>query len=211
MAVHDNVAAVVDVMLRGQTVVPEVRWVDEEGKLHKSREGPPQSLVHPPISEESKPIRTSAHLTRVLPFGVSKDRVEQVVQGAGLPVQVVDNIGRTDILLTTKQFFRKKPKLVKAAEEAGKSIFVLRKNTLPQVEQFLLGISRENGWEDPVMRAIREAEAAAEQVLNGHDEISLNPQVARIRRLQHEIAQRHDLSSVSTGREPYRRVTISRR
>jgi hypothetical protein len=38
--------------------------------------------------------------------------------------------------------------------------------------------------------------------------VELSPQRAYIRRLQHEIAQRYNLSSRSLGREPERRVRI---
>ena len=149
-------------------------------------------------------------MTRVLPFGVSKGRVAQIVQTTRMPIQVVENLDRADIILTTKQFFRKMPKLLKSAEEAGRSIFVLRRNTLPQIREFLWAVSREKGWEDPVDRAVREAEEAAKQVHSGQETVALTPQVAYIRRLQHQIAQELSLTSVSVGRDPNRRVTISR-
>ena len=124
---------------------------------------------------------------------------------------MVENLDRADIILTTKQFFRKMPKLLKSAEEAGRSIFVLRRNTLPQIREFLWAVSREKGWENPVDRAVREAEEAAKQVHNGQEAVALTPQVAYIRRLQHQIAQELSLTSISAGRDPNRRVTISRR
>ena len=48
-------------------------------------------------------------------------------------------------------------------------------------------------------------------MLNGGDpSIELTPQNAYIRRLQHQMAQRYNLTSRSQGREPYRRVRIYR-
>ena len=38
LAVHDNVAQVVDQWLRGFSIAPEVRWLDEEGQVHRERE-----------------------------------------------------------------------------------------------------------------------------------------------------------------------------
>ena len=148
---------------------------------------------------------------RILPFGVSKGRVAQIAHTTRMPIDVVDNLDRAEVLLTTKQFFRKMPKLLKSAEDTGKSIFVLRKNTLGQIREFLMDLSRERGWEDPVTKAVREAQEAAEQVRDGQDIVTLTPQSAYIRRLQHQIAQESSLASVSVGREPHRRVTISRR
>jgi len=101
------------------------------------------------------------------------------------------------------------PKMLKTAEETGKSIFVLRRNTLPQIRDFLWSVSREKGWEDPVDKAVRETEVAAKQVRDGQEAVSLAPQVAYIRRLQHQIAQELSLSSISVGIDPNRRVTLS--
>jgi predicted RNA-binding protein Jag len=53
-----------------------------------------------------------------------------------------------------------------------------------------------------------EAEEAVEQVSEGGEAVELNPQGSYIRRLQHLVAQRNDLKSNSTGRDPNRRVRI---
>ena len=88
---------------------------------------------------------------------------------------------------------------------------MLRNNTPPQIREFLTGLSRERGWEDPAVLAVREAEEAARQVHKGEETVTLTPQMAYIRRLQHQIAEESSLASTSVGREPNRRVTISRR
>ena len=217
VAVHENVAKVVDAILRGWPVAPEIRSADERGEIHVTREDTPQTIRaerredYRDKDRERRTTLSEVPPTRILPFGVSRGRVAQVVQGTGMPIDVVDNLGRADVLLTTKQFFRKRPKLLKSAEETGKSIFVLRKNTLPQIREFLMDLSRDKGWEDPAIRAVREAEDAVEQLRRGEVAVSLSPQLAYIRRLQHQIAQELSLNSASNGREPYRRVTISRR
>jgi len=56
--------------------------------------------------------------------------------------------------------------------------------------------------------ALGEAEEAVSQVKNGQEAAELSPQSAYIRRLQHLIAERNDLASQSTGKEPERRVRI---
>ncbi len=48
----------------------------------------------------------------------------------------------------------------------------------------------------------------ARQVMTSETPIELSPQSSYIRRLQHQLAQRYNLSSRSIGQEPYRRVTI---
>jgi predicted RNA-binding protein Jag len=53
-----------------------------------------------------------------------------------------------------------------------------------------------------------EAEEAIHAVLQQDRPVELAPQRAYIRRLQHELAQRFNLTSQSRGREPQRRVRI---
>ncbi|MCJ7605462.1 MAG: single-stranded DNA-binding protein, partial [Dehalococcoidales bacterium] len=56
--------------------------------------------------------------------------------------------------------------------------------------------------------AIEEAEQAVGQVGGGEEAVELSPQSSYIRRLQHLIAERNELSSQSQGRDPNRRVKI---
>ena len=88
---------------------------------------------------------------------------------------------------------------------------MLRRNSLPQIREFLGTISIQSGWVDPVEGAIKEAEDAAKYVNEGQSAVILTPQIAYIRRLQHQIAEDLSLSSTSVGKDPNRRVTISRR
>jgi len=45
-------------------------------------------------------------------------------------------------------------------------------------------------------------------VMSEGEPVELSPQSAYIRRLQHQLAEKHNLSSASQGREPNRRVKI---
>ena len=215
VAVHDDVAQVVDAMLRGMPVSPEIRTADESGEIAVTRAAPVAALPAGNGAADSpgeqSGLQPEGDRIRILPFGVNKGRLVQTVQAGRIPVELVDRLERAEILLTTKQFFRKMPRTLRNAEDAGKSIFVLRNNTPPQIREFLTGLSRERGWEDPVSHAVREAEEAARQVHGGEETVTLTPQMAYIRRLQHRIAQESSLVSTSVGREPNRRVTISRR
>ena len=55
-----------------------------------------------------------------------------------------------------------------------------------------------------------EAEDAISSVIDGGPPVQLAPQVSRIRQVQHQLAERYALASRSRGREPHRRVEISR-
>ena len=87
---------------------------------------------------------------------------------------------------------------------------MLKSNIPPQIKQLLSNIYHVNKIDkaDHARLALGEAEEAVEQVKGGQEAVELSPQSAYIRRLQHLIAERSNLSSRSQGKEPRRRVRI---
>ncbi len=218
VTVHPDVSRVVDAWLRGYPVTPEVRQFNEEGSLVKTRQvvSPAEHAVPPPqaeaMAERLSSVKPGPEVptTRVLAFGVGREKVIEAASQAGVPVEVVNDLRSADILLTTKTHYRRSSHIVRAAEEAGKPVYVLRKNSVPQIRQFLKGMGPGPDAEDPVRAAVEEAQRAAERVLNGEQSVSLSPQQAYLRRLQHLIAEKYRLASTSVGKEPNRYVTIYR-
>jgi hypothetical protein len=96
--------------------------------------------------------------------------------------------------------------MLREAEERALPIYVLKSNTVPQMQSSLTSIfSLEI---DPREAAMRETEDAIGIVLNNSEPVELSPQNAYIRRLQHQMAERANIVSRSRGREPYRRVRL---
>ena len=116
-------------------------------------------------------------------------------------------------LVTLRAQFRKRQRTVVDAEHRGMPVYVLRANTVIQMERFLgdlfeLSESSPAGQnEDQVMRDTRRA---IESVLNGERWVELPPAQSYVRRLQHQMAQESRLVSHSYGKEPNRRVRIFR-
>ena len=220
VAIHPDVADIVDRMLRGYPNRPETRSVDEDGKIVRTGSGP--TIARPPREEslprpaettvEGAPEREVKHEpTHILPYGVNKGKLQQAIRGTNALVSVVDDIGHADLLLTTKNYYRRKTQALRGAEQKGKPVYVLRRNTLPQIEQFVKAIARRQGQLQPggvAEEAMREAEDAAEQIDRGELQVTLNPQESFIRHLQHTIAEKYGLGSSSTGREPTRHVVL---
>jgi hypothetical protein len=133
-------------------------------------------------------------------------------------LQMVDNIKDANLFVTSKHHYRRKPQKVKEAEAANLPVYVLRSNTPGQIRQFLHTLSpsppsnqESSDSVDSFQVALGEAQEAVNLVNNGQGEVELSPQSAYIRRLQHLIAERNELSSQSAGREPRRRVRIYQR
>ena len=241
VAVHDDVATVVDRMLRGVQVTPEIRTLDDEGNVSRTRPAAPavegaegrRARRAPFQAAEDRPARASpdaveedggkedgpapsvpARTTRIMPYGVNRGRLQQVVASSGLAIEVVHDLAGADLLLTTKNYYRRRTAALRTAEQRGKPVYVLRRNTLSQIEQFIRAIARQNGRtheSTAVLTALSEAEQAVESVRSGdRDEIELTPQGAYVRHLQHAVAEKYGLSSISTGRDPRRKVVIYR-
>jgi hypothetical protein len=152
---------------------------------------------------------------RVYPYGVARNRLIQATRRLSVPVMVVDDVGEADVLLTLRSYFRKRQRPIVDAENRGMSIFVLRSNTINQMQQFLMDLfnlastetQQETRTVEPVLQ---ETQAAIEAVLNGERFVELPPATAYIRRMQHQMARQANLTSHSYGKEPSRRVRIYR-
>ena len=74
---------------------------------------------------------------RVFLFGVGRDKLEAAAAESGTVVQIVNELRRADLVLTTKTHYRRGSQLVRIAESSGTPVCVLRKNTMPQLQEFL--------------------------------------------------------------------------
>ena len=255
VAVHDDVAQVVDQWLRGYPVEPEVRHMNEDGNITRTaatrqneaaptpwaaneirgrrgrnRNGrgqdtyeqyPPERFQDEPDASGSAGPRLDA---RIFLFGVSRDKVEAALAERGATAEIVSELRRANVLLTTKNHYRRGSQLVRVAEDNSVPVYVLRKNTVPQVGEFLTSMARDQGIELPPpsgrhkeeanaeaeAAARAEAEEAARRVLSGEFSVQLEPQRPYIRRLQHMLAEEFNLASTSRGRDPQRGVLIYR-
>ena len=147
---------------------------------------------------------------RILPFGIERERLEKVARRLGLPVELASDVQEADLLLITKNHYRRTPQVIRAAEALGLPIYVLRSNTLTQIEQGLTEIYELPKHEDSISQALQEVEEAIQRIRAGQSSLELRPQNSFIRRLQHQLAEKYDLKSRSVGREPERRLRIFR-
>ncbi len=206
VAIHPDVGEAVDVMLRGRSVATETRWLDETGKVRIEKQEPVTTKKATKGKRGTKEDKPS----KLYPFGVNRGRLGQMAKEMHLNLDIVDNLNDANLLITSKNYYRRKPQKVRDAEAASVPIYVLRSNTPPQIRQLLNTICPKESTDraDSLKFALGEAEEAVSQVKRGQGAVELSPQSAYIRRLQHLIAERNALSSQSLGKEPSRRVRI---
>jgi hypothetical protein len=211
LVVHHDIAASVDAMLRGRSRTPEIRYRDEEGQVRIEKAAPVPSSKRDvgTIRSTSAPRAKPPRLLRIYPYGVSRNRLRQSAQNLQLPVELVDELRRADMVLTLKNYYRRRPQPIADAERRGVPIHVLRSNTVNQMESCLVDI---HGLDladlDPVALAMRETEEAIRKVLSGAKWVDLSSQNSYIRRMQHELARDANLVSHSYGKDPQRHVRI---
>ncbi len=262
VAIHRDVAASVDAILRGLPLRVEIRERHPDGtvSIHyeelQGRERPSERALPPgprrtyqrgvpfeaPRAVRQAPVRplqpgeaaslpeAGRKTLRIFPFGVSRNRLEQVIGQLMVPAVLVRSLDEADAVVTLKNYYRKRPQMLRDAESRGIPVYVLRSNTAVQMANLFRSLFPERFAaepleqaddgvfeadigtvpEDQVAAAMYEAEAAIHDVLSGASRVELRPQVSWIRRLQHQLAERYNLGSRSRGREPYRRVEIYR-
>ena len=263
LAVHADVAAAVDALLRGNPLPPEIRYRSADGSIQiekppaqarssttaqqgyrrqangysgdssrypareparaadreRLRQEQYESVAEYASESSAYPTpRSNRSLTqtiRVFPYGVARNRLIQAARRLGAPVVVVKDINEADILVTLRSYFRKRERTIVDAEQRDIPIYVLRANTVNQMQQLLgdvynISSDNESSHESGMEPVVRETQQAIQSVLNGERWVEMPPAVSAIRRLQHQMARQANLVSHSYGKEPFRRVRIYR-
>jgi stage III sporulation protein SpoIIIAA len=171
---------------------------------------PEQGDLTPAYPESHRvPLKT----VRIYPYGVARNRLLQAIKRLGVPALVATDAVNADVLVTLKTHYRNRQQPVMDAEQHGMPIYVLRANTVGQMEQFLSSLFNLSEVQPPIneMDDIQaETQAAIASVLNGERWVDLPPGSSTVRRLQHDMARQAELVSHSYGKEPRRRVRIFR-
>ncbi len=221
LAVHQNVGEAVDQLLRGWKIHPEIRRRDDAtGKF---------SVVHsaePALDAASEGLAaatsshwgsaTDTHL-KIYPYAVSKGLLERVVKTLDLPVEVVKSIDEADAILALRSYARAGAKIFSLAEARQLPVYVVKSNNLPQLQKALReamhldaeigAVDIENDVDETEI-ALEETRQAIGRVMDRLEPIELAPRRSYIRRLQHQLVERFNLSSRSIGDEPARRLRI---
>ena len=211
VAVHGNTTEAVDAILRGNPPDTEVRSMNENGNIKSTLLAAPQKETSQKTSRQNLP--DNIETPQIYLFGINRGRLEKAADEMGVKLSITHKLVSADILLTSKNYFRRRPQRIRDAEDHNIPVYVLKSHTPIQLRQFLsLLKGRINSSNIPEVfdTALSEAQTAADKVDSGAGKIALNPQTSYIRKLQHLIAEGNHLTSESSGREPQRRVNFSK-
>ena len=179
-------------------------------------EGPTEKVRTPGPNGEDWPVY-------VYPYGISRNLLDQVLELLKLPVVLTKDIDSADAVIALRSQVKNHSKLRQMAKNKEVPIHVVKSNTLPQITRTLQrlldldpttaeGIDfqmfTESSNQDEI-EALEEARLAVEQIVIPKGQpVELLPRPAKVRRMQHELAEHYRLHSDSFGEEPNRRLRI---
>jgi stage III sporulation protein SpoIIIAA len=159
--------------------------------------------------QERQQVHREERTLDVFVYGVARNRLMQAAKQVKAHINIVDDLEDADVLLTLKSYYRKQRRLIKHAEQNRIPVYVLRANTVTQMENFLAQVlDVEVAPADPFDEAVVEADRAIELIQTGQSSVDLSPVNSSIRRYQHQMARQANLVSHSYGKEPNRYVRI---
>ncbi len=208
LALHKNVADVIDALLRGYQPQPEIRQREPGGQVTVVQEADTESM--PRFADRYDHERESDERDRplsIFPYGVSRNKIERAITNLRVNASIARNWDDADVVLTLKTLERKEQPKLKQIASDNVPIYSIKTNTTTQIQSALRDVFNLGSIDNEEI-ALREAEEAIYQVLLTNQAIELSPQTSYVRRMQHQLAERYRLQSRSTGLEPNRRVRI---
>lgn len=210
LAIHQNVADVVDALLRGYQPQPEVRQRTASGSVAIVQEANPESMprITAAYPDDLRAGSDEAERTvLIFPYGVSRNKIERAMHNLRLNATIARNWDDADVVLTLKTLERKESAKLRQIAAENVPIYSIKTNTTTQIQNALKDVFNLPPI-DVEEVALREAEEAIYQVMLNNQAVELSPQTSYVRRMQHQLAERYRLQSRSTGLEPNRRVRI---
>lgn len=159
---------------------------------------------------------------RLYPYGVSRHQLERVIHTLGMPLVITKDINSADAVLALRSHSKTQAKLKHMAQGRHLPVHLVKSNSIPQLTRALQRLLRlddspesinlelftHDGGDDE-LEALEEARLAVEQIVIPKGQpVELLPRSARIRKMQHELAEHYRLKSLSCGEEPNRRLRI---
>ncbi|MBE7382712.1 MAG: AAA family ATPase [Leptolyngbya sp. SIO1E4] len=200
------------------------RMLDDSLNTTAMVHSPPGEVVELAPDIESRVGPNGEDILRVYPYGISKHQLDQVIRTLKLPVMLTKDLDAADAVLALRSHVKHHSKLRQIAKNRQLPIHTVKSSSLPQIVRSLQRILNldemsvqaavdpslfsQNGNTDE-LEALEEARLAVEQIVIPKGQpVELLPRSARIRKMQHELAEHYRLKSCSFGDEPNRRLRI---
>jgi len=201
--VHADTGAAVDALLRRADPGGERRSRGEDGKVSVEDERPPTAA---PSSAGGEARRGPV---RIFAYALSRDSLERAIRDLGLNARAVGRIQQADLVVALRSRGRD-ARLERLIRERDLPVHWVKRNSTATLRRVLQSaFLRVGGFdEEEVAEAVREAEDAVAQVRARGAPVALSPRPSALRKLQHLVVTRNDLTAESSGSEPARHLVI---
>lgn len=221
--IHSDVSTVVDLLLRDEQPLPEIRVRKEKGVEivqasnseslahdrgllgddHQSKREDHSRLAPPP------PGHRVVERAKIYPYAVSRNRLERAIRTLGVDATITRRWEEADFVMTVKSQMRRRASKFEQMRERHIPVHQIRSNTVAHIQRFLKNYySLDDLTEEEL--ALRETQVGIRKVQSTGRPVDLAPQEPDIRRVQHETVENQGLDSKSVGLEPHRHVRIFR-
>ena len=204
-AVHPDVAAAVDGLLRGWSSSLEIRTRQEDGSITTEQLTETGSAVQ---DNTTTPTQGAQHrVLRIYPYGINRHRLEHAIHAARCPGS---GCRPAHVRRCYSHSERPGQTSTKSAPFAGRT----RHAALRLTERYGPRKWRNSSGIILVRNFLkiglhwRKQKPACSGVIAQNEQCELSPQRARLRRLQHQVVKSYGLISHSEGEEPFRRLIV---
>lgn len=185
---------------RNPEVEPALEPLVAERRPRVAKEPTPR----PP--RDHKDVRRSS-VVRIYPYGIARTRLERAIRERGASAVICNDIQQADAIIAIRSTYQSRPAKLR---DIGRPIqtVVVKSNTFSQIAGALDEVLKDTNGGDREAEALDEAMQAIETVLHTGRPVDLAPRDARLRKMQHHLAESKRLASESVGEEPQRRLRI---
>ncbi len=204
-AIYNPVATHIDAILNADPLEPSIRKrsITEDLTVNEHKEELNQTT-----RQKAKSILSGNHKT-IFSFGINEKRLNMLYKSLQVPVHIAEDITEADLILTIKSKVGPKSKVSQLAKTHNIPVHVIPSQDNKDITKFLRSLFKLTESEDELKKEAEiEAEIACKRVLSESRFVELSPKPNYLRTIQHKVAQKFGLNSMSVGEDPNRRLRV---
>ncbi len=201
--IYKDVAKVVDLYLRGEDYKPEIREYDQ-GEIKKEEEE-----IHWSDQFDQDIHYSSDSMTSIFPFAINKEKLFSAIRDLNVAATISHSLAQADLFVTTKSQVKSNQKVKQLLQGHRIPVHVIKSNSQKYLQEFLREYFQLDQSDDAIHDdIINEINTICDRVIAEKRAFDAAPRNSYQRRLQHGIVSERNLSSLSIGEEPNRRVRV---
>ena len=213
LAVHIDVAEVVDQYLRGSLPTFEIRTVDENGVIKSFNQTAKKVEKDNDMNRltgdhDSKDIK-------IYPYAVSRSQLERIIKGLRLQARVTKTLEDADMIFVLKSYLKSNGKVIKWADAKQIPVHVVKTNNMYQIQKTLrtaLQIDEEDGvfekFDEELEESLQEVNEAIDTLVHMSVPIELLPRELDVVKMQQNISGQNGYHSEIVGAEGEKRLRM---